>query len=89
MKRLAQWGIALAVMAFLGYVMYSSVAPATVSCEVCLVFDGEEVCRMGAGPTPEDAANAAQESACGGNATGMIATERCRSREPERMTCSP
>ena len=69
MKRLAQWGIGIAVVAFLGYVMYSSVAPATVSCEVCLVFDGEEVCRMGAGPTPEDAANAAQESACGGNAT--------------------
>ena len=89
MKRLAQWGIGIAVVAFLGYVMYSSVAPATVSCEVCLVFDGEEVCRMGAGPTPEDAANAAQESACGGNATGMIATERCRSRPPDRLTCSP
>ena len=57
MKRLAQWGITIAVVAFLGYVMYSSVAPATVSCEVCLVFGGEEVCRMGAGPTPEVAAN--------------------------------
>ena len=89
MKRLIRWGIGIAVAAFLGYVMYSSVAPATVSCEVGLVFDGEEVCRMGAGPTAEVAAAAAQESACGGNASGMIATTRCRGRQPERMTCSP
>ena len=69
--------------------MYSSMAPATVECEVCLVFDGEEVCRMGAGPTRQAAAAAAQESACGGNAMGMIATERCRARQPERLVCSP
>ena len=89
MRRLLPWGIGAGVVFFLGYVMYSSVAPATVSCEVCLVFDGEEVCRMGAGPTPEEAARAAQESACGGNATGMIATERCRGRPPERLACTP
>ena len=89
MKRFAPWGIAVAVALFLGYVMYSAVAPAAVSCEVCLVFDGEEVCRMGAGPTRETAAAAAQESACGGNASGMIATQRCRARMPERMVCAP
>lgn len=89
MRRLAPWGIGAAVVLFLGYVMYSSMAPATVDCEVCLVFDGREVCRMGAGPTPEAAAAAAQESACGGNAMGMIANERCRARQPERLVCSP
>lgn len=89
MKRLVQWGIGVAIVAFLGYVMYSSIAPATVSCEVCLVFDGEEVCRLGAGPTPEVAAAAAQESACGGNASGMIASQQCRARVPERLVCSP
>lgn len=89
MKRLVPLGIAAAILIFLGYVMYSSMAPATVSCEVCLVFDGEEVCRMGAGPTRAAAAAAAQESVCGGNAMGMIIAERCRARPPERMTCSP
>lgn len=89
MKRLVPMGIAAAILIFLGYVMYSSMAPATVSCEVCLVFDGEEVCRMGAGSTREAAASAAQESVCGGNAMGMILAERCRARPPARMTCSP
>ena len=89
MKRAVPWAVAVGVALFLGYVMYSSVAPATVNCEVCLVFDGEEVCRMGAGPTAEAAAAAAQESVCGGNAMGMIVNERCRAREPERLTCSP
>ena len=88
MKRLVPLGIAAAVLIFLGYVMYSSMAPATVNCEVCLVFDGEEVCRMGAGPTRAEAARVAQESVCGGNAMGMIIAERCRARPPERMTCS-
>ena len=50
MKRIVPMGIAAAILIFLGYVMYSSMAPADVTCEVCLVFDGEEVCRMGAGP---------------------------------------
>ena len=89
MKRIIPWGIGVAVLLFLGYVMYSSSAPATVSCEVCLVFDGEEVCRMGRGSTPAEAARVAQESVCGGNAMGMIVSERCRGRQPERMTCSP
>ena len=43
---------------------------------------------MGAGPTREAAASAAQESVCGGNAMGMIIAERCRARPPERLTCS-
>ena len=89
MKRLVPLGIGLAVVIFLGYVMYSSMAPATVTCEVCLVFDGEEVCRMGAGPDAGAAAAAAQESVCGGNEMGMILAERCRARTPTRMTCSP
>ena len=50
MKRLIPMGIAAAILIFLGYVMYSSMAPADVTCEVCLVFDGEEVCRMGSRP---------------------------------------
>ncbi len=89
MKRMVPWGIGLAIAIFLGYVVYSSMAPATVSCEVCLVFDGEEVCRLGAGPNREAAAAAAQESVCGGNEMGMILAERCRARPPTRSTCSP
>ena len=89
MKPAAKWLIGIGVVLFLGYVMYSSVAPAEVSCEVCLVFGDEEVCRKGAGPTPEIAAGAAQESVCGGNAPGMIASQQCRAREPVRVTCSP
>ena len=80
--------IGLAVLVFAGYVIYGSMARATVRCEVCLEFDQELVCRKGAGETEAEALRAAQESTCGGNARGMSEVTACRSRPPERAYCS-
>ena len=60
----------------------------SVSCEVCLEFNGQMVCRKGAGTTQEEARTAAQESACGGNAMGMSESIVCRNREPDRLQCT-
>src|SRR3712207_8007217 len=55
-----------------------------VSCEVCLEFDGEQVCRRGAGENEEVARRAAQESTCGGRGFGMSEIVACHNRVPDR-----
>lgn len=79
--------IVFTLAAFMGIVVWSTLQAAEVECEVCLTFNGEEVCRLGRGPTQDEAMQAAQESACGGNAPGMAELIRCRGRAPERAQC--
>lgn len=79
--------IVLAFALFMGGVVWSTVQRAGVECEVCLEFSGEEVCRLGRGPTQAEALQAAQESACGGNAAGMAELIACRNQRPVRAQC--
>ena len=80
--------VILGMLLFMGYVVYGTVTRTQVSCEVCLEFDGEMVCRRGAGTTQEEAQLSAQESACGGNAMGMSESIACRNRTPDRLQCT-
>ncbi|HEV2146099.1 MAG TPA: hypothetical protein VGR37_01640 [Longimicrobiaceae bacterium] len=82
------WLIAAAVLLFVGFLMYASMPRVRNRCEVCLEFNGELVCRKGAGATEEEARRAAQESACGGNARGMSESIRCRNATPVRAQCT-
>lgn len=87
MSPVAKVVMVLAVLLFAGYVLYGTMSGARVSCEVCLEFDGERVCRRGAGPTEAEARTAAQESACGGQARGMSEIIACRNAEPVSTQC--
>jgi hypothetical protein len=84
MKKLA---MIMAVLLFVGVVVYGTIAPVQASCEVCLEFNGELVCRRGAGATNTEAAQAAQESACGGNVSGMSEIIACRNAVPVSVVC--
>ncbi len=84
----AKWGIGLAMLLFVAGFVYLSIPRSPYSCEVCLEFDGERVCRRGAGATEEAARTAAQESTCGGNARGMSESIACRNAEPVRVVCT-
>lgn len=77
----------IGILGFMGAVVWSTLQGAEVECEVCLVFDGEEVCRLGRGPTESEALAAAHQSACGGNTSGMAESIACMNRLPERSTC--
>jgi hypothetical protein len=83
-----KWIVILGVVLFFGYIVYSTIAPVTTQCEVCLDFDGQLVCRSGAGATEEEATRAAQESACGGNVSGMSESIACRAAMPASVQCS-
>lgn len=84
----AKFAVILAVLVFAGYVVYGTVTRTGASCEVCLEFDGETVCRRGAGASEEEALKAAQESACGGQAQGMSEIIACRAQEPVSAVCT-
>jgi hypothetical protein len=83
-----KWIILAGLLLFFGYVVYTSIAPVQAECEVCLEFNGQLVCRKGAGATQEAAAKAAQESTCGGNVSGMSESIACLNREPVRQECT-
>lgn len=88
MKFSAKWVVALAIVLFVGYVFYDTTTAAQVSCEVCLQFDGETVCRKGAGRTEVEARKSAQESTCGGNAQGMSESIACQNAVPLSVQCA-
>jgi hypothetical protein len=83
-----KWLVIVGLLVFAGAVVWGTIAPVQSQCEVCLDFDGRLVCRMGAGATQEEAMRAAQESACGGNASGMSELIACRAAVPVRVECS-
>ena len=41
--------VVVGILLFMGVVVWSTVRGAEVECEVCLVFDGDETCRLGRG----------------------------------------
>jgi hypothetical protein len=80
--------VLLGLLLFGGLVVYLTVTPVQSQCEVCLEFDGEMVCRLGAGSDEAAARQAAQESVCGGNAQGMSESIACRNAVPASVRCS-
>jgi hypothetical protein len=87
MKPAAALGIVIAMLAFMGLVIWSTLSEVETECEVCLLFGSEEVCRFGRGPNEVEVLRAAQESACGGNTSGMAEIIRCRGDLPARASC--
>ena len=88
MSNRSRWGTVLAMLGFMGLVVYASLPQSAHSCEVCLEFNGERVCRTGVGNSQDEARQAAQESTCGGNARGMSEQIACRNAEPLKLTCT-
>ena len=83
-----KWIVILGLIIFGAGIVYLSVSPVQSQCEVCLEFDGELVCRRGAGATEEAARRAAQESACGGNVNGMSEAIACQNARPVSVQCT-
>ena len=88
MSSKSRWAGVLAFVAFMGGVIYLSIPQSPYSCEVCLEFNGERVCRKGVGSSQQEARKAAQESTCGGNVRGMSESIKCANAEPVQLTCT-
>lgn len=80
--------IALALVAVAGYIVFSSMGVATVSCEVCMDFKGREACRSARGPSQEDAIVTARDNACAQIVSGRTENILCGGTEPKTISCS-
>ncbi len=87
MKPLQIFGILAVMVTFMAIVVWSTVSDVETECEVCLTFGTEQVCRTGRGANEVAALQAAQESVCGGNTSGMAEIILCRNATPDRATC--
>jgi hypothetical protein len=79
----------LAAIATLVLILWSFTSTQTrVTCEVCLTFNGREVCREALGATEEEATRTAVDNACAQVASGMTASVACTTRTPlQRREC--
>jgi hypothetical protein len=79
------WVIAAAFVAFL---LYSTLRPQQITCEVCVTFQGGDGCAKASGPTAAEATETAHTTACGPLASGMDATIACGRTPPRSVTCT-
>jgi len=87
-KPFAVIAIIVGLGAFMGLVVWTTLQGVEVECEVCLEFNGEEVCRLGRAAAEAEALAAAHQSVCGGRGFGMAESIACLSRIPNRQSCS-
>ena len=80
---------ACVLLPVIGFVVYSSFQVSAVECEVCMAFDGRELCRSASAATREEALRSAADNACALLASGMTHTIRCQQSEPVKSRCQP
>jgi len=81
MKKTGLW-IALAVVLFIGLVVYSTLGLKKNRVEVCMEFNGRTSCRTAAGETPERAKVAAIQNACALISSGVGDSIACQNKPP-------
>ena len=79
--------IAAALLAILGYIVYSSMALDQFSCEVCMEFRGRTDCRKAVGASEAEALRTALDTACAQLSSGMTDTIACSRTPPKSVAC--
>ncbi len=87
--RRTSWLIAGLLTALITVVVYSSFQIGGVRCEVCIQFQGREVCRSVDGTTEAEALNAATTNACALLTSGVTNILACERTPPRLAECHP
>ena len=72
----------VAVVFFIGLLVYLSVGQQQVRVEVCVEFGGQRNCRTASGPTEEQATRTATDNACATITNGMTESMTCGRMPP-------
>jgi hypothetical protein len=81
-------GATVAVLVpLIALVVYWSFQVSDYECEVCVSFDGREVCRTVTGQTEEEGLRSATDNACALLAAGVTDTLRCTRTRPTKAQC--
>ena len=73
---------------FLAYLVYSSLGLASVTCEVCIMFNGRVDCRIASGTTADEAADTGRNNACALLANGRDEVISCTQTQPQSTMCA-
>jgi hypothetical protein len=87
MKR-TSWLVAGVLVVLMAVVVYSSLQIGGVRCEVCIQFEGREVCRAVDGTTEAEALSAATTNVCALLTSGVTNTLACERTPPRVSECN-
>jgi len=80
-KKTVILGIAFVVVVLI-VLVYTTMGNNRYKCEVCVVFQGKQACRVAAASTEEQAQRTATANACAEIASGVTDSMACESRQP-------
>jgi len=81
-------GVLLALL-FAGALWVATLREASVSCELCLDFEGQSACRSGRGIDRSAALQSARSAACAVLADGVTRGMRCNRTPARSEVCEP
>ena len=79
--------VAVAVLAFVGLLLYGTLGAQQVECRVTVAYDGKENAATASASTEEEAEHQARITACGPIAPGMDPSIQCTNRPPVKREC--
>jgi len=85
------WRNAIVTLGFLlpigGFVVWSSFQVSDYECEVCMAFEGRDVCRTVTGKTEVEGMRTGIDNACALLASGVTDSLRCQRTTPRKAQC--
>lgn len=75
------------VLAFTGFLAWTTLSGQKVECEVCVEFNGKRNCATASHATEDEAARSAQTTACGPVTSGMNDAIACDGTPPVSRQC--
>lgn len=86
MSKGAVMGLVFAVL--VGLLVFAAMRGlSSVTCEVCVTFNDETLCRTGTGKNRQAAIDSAQRACCALLSSGMTESIKCGNTEPDSVDC--
>lgn len=80
--------ITVGFLALVGLLIWSMMKQGTVSCDLCIVYQGQTACRSAAAPKKLEAIQDATGRACAAIAHGVTETVACQKVQPSQLRCT-
>lgn len=77
----------LAVLAFAGFLAWTTLSAQKATCEVCMDYHGRRNCATASASSEAEALNSARTTACGPLAFGMNESIECGNTPPATRSC--
>lgn len=77
----------LALLAFVAFLLWTTLSAQKTECQVCVNFGNERNCATATAASESEAARSAQTTACGVLARGMTASIACANAPPVVRQC--